>query len=302
MCLPETVGGSGNPSRFTALVGWLAARAGWEFLTGSDSLDGLTIAIQGAGQVGQHFIDILTEGKPGKILIADRERVQIENVKKLLHRKALSHLLEEKAWKDPFDSSKDKLEVSQSSAEHDDVEISNYILYSQCDVLITVAVGKVVYPANVPFLRCKLIVPIANNTYSDNDLVARKIWERGIVDVVENNVNWGGAAVAASELYGYDEDHVIRWCVEKAYPETKRLLEEARDQGVPAWEILKLRAESQMKQAHPIVEIARRYHFIGRINESFGEWIKSKWLPNISGIDTDRYAKYVVERADAKER
>ena len=46
MCLPETVGGSGNPSRFTALVGWLATKAGWEFLTGKNSLDGLTIAIR----------------------------------------------------------------------------------------------------------------------------------------------------------------------------------------------------------------------------------------------------------------
>jgi isoleucyl-tRNA synthetase len=294
MCLPEAVGGSGNPSRFTALVGWLATRAGWEFLTGSNSLDGLTVAIQGAGQVGQHFVDILTEGRPGKIMIADKDRVQIENVKKLLHRKGQSHLLEEKGWHDPLELSKDKLETNNLDHDRIAAETSNYVLYSRCDVLVLVAVGKVVYPTNIPFLRCKLIVPIANNAYSDNDVVSRKVWERGITDVVENNVNWGGAAVAASELYGYDEDHVIRWCLDKAYKETKALLEKSKNRNIPAWEILKERAESQMKQAHPIVEVARNYHFIGRMNENLTGWIKSKWLPNISSIGVDKYAGYVV--------
>lgn len=299
MCLPESVGGSGNPSRFTALVGWLAARAGWKHLTGNDSLDGLTIAIQGAGQVGQHFIDILTEGNPGKILIADKEQGQIENVKKMLYRKGKFGLLNQKGWKDPLDSWKDKLQVDRQTRNTISLEETNdYILYSDCDILVPVAVGKVIYPANVSFLRCKLIVPIANNAYSDNDVVARKVWERKIVDVVENNVNWGGATVAASELYGYDEDHVIRWCLEKAYKETESLLNDAKNQGIPPWEILKQRAERQMKQPHPIVEAARSYYFIGKINENFSEWIKSKWLPSISGIDGNKYAEYVVEWAN----
>ena len=115
--------------------------------------------------------------------------------------------------------------------------------------------------------------------------------------MVENNVNWGGAAVAASELYGYDEDHVIKWCVEKVYNETKALLENYKTGDVPAWEILKQRAASQMKVAHPIIEAARRYHFIGRVNENFGEWLKRKWLPNISGVDVNKYAAYVVNSA-----
>lgn len=298
MCLPEAVGGSGNPSRFTALVGWLAARAGWKFLTGRNSLDGLTIAIQGAGQVGQHLIDILTEGNPGKLLIADKEAVQIENVRKLLHRKGKLSLLDQREWRDPLEPWKDKLEVDRQGSTLIMDQINKYILYSQCDILVPVAVGKVIYPANVPFLRCKLIVPIANNAYSDNDVVARKVWGREITDVVENNVNWGGATVAASELYGYDEDHVIRWCLEKAYSETKTLLQGAKDQGVPPWEILKKRAEGQIKQPHPIVEAARGYYFIGRINENFAEWIKKKWLPNISGVGPDKYAEYVVEWAN----
>ncbi|MET0648840.1 MAG: hypothetical protein ABW208_19700 [Pyrinomonadaceae bacterium] len=54
-----------------------------------------------------------------------------------------------------------------------------------------------------------------------------------------------------------------------------------------------------MKKAHPIVEAARRYSFIGKMNENLAEWIKNKWLPGISGVDTDVYARYVVKLANS---
>lgn len=287
MCLPESVGGSGNPSRFTSHVGWLAAKAGWKFLTGKDSLDGVIVAIQGVGNVGSILIEILAEGEPGlkKILVADIVPEQIDKIRKKLQRKGKAHLLDIRNANDPGCN-----KTKRSETENE----KTYILYSKCDILIPVAIGKVITPDNVDCLQCKVIVPLANNVYSENDKVARKLFEAGIVDVVENNVNWGGATVAASELYGYDEDNVIDWCLKKIYEETIDLLNEAKAKRLPPWKIIKLRASERMRQIHPVVKQARQYKFIGDVSEDFSKWIIEKWLPNKFSIDPDDFATKVV--------
>jgi glutamate dehydrogenase/leucine dehydrogenase len=307
MCLPEGVGGSGNPSRFTALVGWLATKAGWKFLQERvgkpnpiSALDGATIAIQGVGNVGFNLIDILTEGEPRikKILIADNVHAQIENVQKLLQRKGKADLLEIRGAEDPLangnKSTPEEVAAIKARLQSPENE-ETYILYSQCDVLVPAAVGNVIYEQNVDFLNCKVIVPIANNAYSDNDSIGGKIWERNIVDVVEGNVNWGGATVAASELYGYDEDHVIRWCEEKVYSETLQLLKASQTENVPPWEIKKREAEERFKEPHPTVKVAREGKFIVDISKEFNEWIKEKWLRNATSVGPDKFAKHVSQ-------
>src|SRR6185369_13892191 len=211
MCLSQGVGGSGNPSRFTALAAWAAAKAGWKFATGTTSFSGLTIALQGAGNVGRNMVAILIEGDPDikKIYLADRDPEQIGVIRGILLKKGKEHLLEILSSKDPLDTSPS----AQSYVEREDERGKDYILYSKCDVLIPAAVGKALNPKNAERVQCRLIVPIANNVYTDNDSVSDVLFRRGIVDVVENNVNWGGALAAASELYGYDEANVTTACV-----------------------------------------------------------------------------------------
>jgi isoleucyl-tRNA synthetase len=295
MCLSQGVSGSGNPSRFTALVAWAAAKAGWKFLTGTASLEGLTIAIQGAGNVGGNIIAILLESDPGirKILIADRDPEQIRAIRNLLLKRGKENLLEVLSSKDPAD----KGVGAASYEEREDEAGKEYILYAACDFLIPVAVGNVINPGNVSRLNCRLILPIANNIYSDNDAVAEALYKRSIVDVVENNVNWGGAMAAASEMLGYDEQNVARACIE-AFDRTKRLLEAARERSSPPWQIIKETASRRIfHEVHPAVETARRYKFIGDVSKDFSVWIREKWLRNIVDVDPDRFAEYVVPMA-----
>ena len=160
------------------------------------------------------------------------------------------------------------------------------------------AVGNVINPQNVPLLKCRLILPVANNIYSDNDAVAAAMFERGIVDVVENNVNWGGALAAASELYGYDEDNVSAACIE-AYDKTLALLEESRAQNRPPWLIIKERASQRIfNEKHPVVGQARSYKFIGDISRNFADWIKQRWLRNIVDVEPDKFPSYAVSKSN----
>jgi leucine dehydrogenase len=292
MCLSQGVGGSGNPSRFTALAAWAAAKAGWKSLSGTTSFKGLTVALQGAGNVARNFVPILIEGDPdiGKLVVADRDPEQITAIRNILLKRGKESLLE-------VVSSKDSMDTSGSYGEREDEKGKPYVLYAPCDILIPVAVGNVINPANVPLLNCRLIVPIANNVYSDNDAVATAMWERDIVDVVENNVNWGGALAAASELYGYDEDNVAAACIE-AYDKTLALLELAQQENRPPWFVLKETASHRIfEENHPVVGAAREYLFIGDINRGFNEWIKERWLRNIVDVEPDQFASYVVGKA-----
>jgi isoleucyl-tRNA synthetase len=295
MCLSQGVGGSGNPSRFTALAAWAAAKAGWKFLTGSSTFDGLTIALQGAGNVARNIVPILIEGDPGirKLLIADRDPEAIQTIRNLLLKKGKESLLEVMSSKDSADDSV----FAQSYVEREDEAGRDYILYAPCDILIPVAVGKVINPDNVPLLNCRLILPISNNVYSDNDAVATAMMERGIIDVVENNVNWGGALAAASELYGYDEDNVTAACID-AYNKTLTLLETAKHENRPPWFVLKKTASQRVfHENHPVVGQARNYKFIGDINQGFNDWIKERWLRNIVDVEPDEFAGYAVDKS-----
>jgi isoleucyl-tRNA synthetase len=295
MCLSQGVSGSGNPSRFTALASWAAAKAGWKFLTGTTSLRGRTLALQGAGNVGSNLVAILIESDPDveRILIADRDVEQIEIIRGMLLKKGLLNVLKVVSSKDPTDKSAETL----SYVERKDEEGQPYILYSPCDILIPAAVGNVINTENVDLLNCRLILPVANNVYSDNDLIATAMMERGIVDVVENNINWGGALAAASEMFGYDEDNVTLACLE-AYHKTMNILEESRRRGCTPWSHLKETATDRIfREEHPVVRQARTYKFIGDINKGFADWIKQKWLRNSVDVDPDKFPAYVVERA-----
>ena len=302
MCLPQGVSGSGNPSRFTALVAWAAAKAGWKFRTGSASFDGLTIALQGAGNVGQNIVSILIEADPGigRLLIADRDPEQIRLIYNLLLKRGKESILEVVSSLDPTDKSGSHEErLNCESGKEYDERGKDYVLFTPCDILIPAAVGKVINDVNVKNLRCALILPIANNVYTDNDLVSEALLALNITDVVENNVNWGGAMAAASELFGYDEDNVARACL-AAFAKTYRLLEEAKELAQPPWQIVKRTANQRIfEQIHPAVDAARRYPVVGDVSKGFATWIREKWLRNRVDEEPDRFASYAVRLFDA---
>ena len=146
-------------------------------------------------------------------------------------------------------------------------------------------------------LDCKVILPISNNVYSDNDSVARALEEKGIVDVVENNVNWGGALAAASEILGYDETNVGKACIE-AFDKTYALLEEARVRDVPPWELVKERASHRIfEEVHPAVAAARQYKFIGDVADGFAEWVKNRWLCKVVDVAADEFPAFSTSLA-----
>ena len=77
--VPEANGGSGDPSRFTALGTLHGIRACLEFKYGRADLRRVSFAVQGAGQVGYHLIKLLRR-EGAKVFVTDIAEDRVEHV------------------------------------------------------------------------------------------------------------------------------------------------------------------------------------------------------------------------------
>ena len=68
--IPESMGGSGDPSPVTAFGVYMGMKAAAKYKWGSDNLDGKTVLVQGIGHVGENLVKHLTE-EGAKVIIND---------------------------------------------------------------------------------------------------------------------------------------------------------------------------------------------------------------------------------------
>ena len=68
--IPESMGGSGDPSPVTAYGVYMGMKASAKFKWGSDSLEGRTILVQGVGHVGETLVKHTT-GEGAKVFVTD---------------------------------------------------------------------------------------------------------------------------------------------------------------------------------------------------------------------------------------
>jgi len=166
--LPRRLGGSGDPSPFTALGVESAIRACCERVFGSGSLRERSVAVVGLGHVGSRVAKrcaragaklVLSDIDPGKRRLAEELRA---------------------GWATPERA----LEV-------------------EVDVLAPCALGGVLDHITVPRLRCPIVAGAANNQLA-GEPVADLLAERNILWAPDFVVNAGGIINIAEELHGYD--------------------------------------------------------------------------------------------------
>jgi leucine dehydrogenase len=68
--VPEYMGGSGDPSPFTAYGVFVGMKASAKKMWGNDSLSGKKVLVQGVGHVGQYLVEHLTK-EGAKVYISD---------------------------------------------------------------------------------------------------------------------------------------------------------------------------------------------------------------------------------------
>jgi leucine dehydrogenase len=212
MGIPSSRGGSGDPSPFCAEGIMRGLEACRMFLTGSESLEGLSVAVQGVGRVGSRLVDgLVAEG--AAVTVADVDAEALRRV----------------------------------TSEHDVTVVSPDDIYSvKCDVFSPCALGGVLNSRTIPKLRCKVVAGAANNQLeAETDGDALHL--RAILYAPDYIINAGGLINVAEEICGYDEERAKRKTA-AIKDVLLKVLAAARDQGIPTHAAADRFAEQRIEQ------------------------------------------------------
>jgi leucine dehydrogenase len=180
-----------DPSPWTALGVAAAVRAALEHVQRRSEIAGARVLIQGAGHVGAALArDLAADGAQVMLADVDAERA-----------------------------------ATVAAEVHGSTVPAQAVLDTPCDVFAPCSVAKVVTPATVARLRCRVIAGAANDTLSDESC-AELLAERGIVYVPDYVSNAGGVIHIHSLRAGHSAER-LRRDVLQIGPRTREVLEVA---------------------------------------------------------------------------
>ncbi len=198
--LPESMGGSGDPSPVTAMGVWMGIKASSKEVYGNSSLSGKKVIVQGLGNVGKHLIDLLAK----------------ENAQLFVY---------------DIDSEK----LKEVSKKHRVTVLSEGELYSaDADIYAPCALGATVNSNTLEQLKVKIICGSANNQLADEDIHGRMVEEKGILYAPDFVVNAGGIINVYYELQGYNRERALTHA-ERIYDTTTKIFEIAKQQKLPTY-------------------------------------------------------------------
>ncbi len=198
--LPESMGGSGDPSPVTAYGVYVSMKASAKEVYGSDSLSGKKVVVQGLGNVGMHLVEHLCkEGAEINVFDINEERVKM----------AVKNY---------------KAKVTTADAMFDlDMDI-----YAPC------ALGATVNDESLSKLKCKIICGAANNQLADEKKHGEAVKAKGIVYAPDFVVNAGGIINVYYELEGYVRERAMSHA-EGIYNTTWNILQIAKNENIPTY-------------------------------------------------------------------
>lgn len=171
---------SGDPGPFTAWGTFRGIQSVVKRLYKTDSLEGITVAIQGLGNVGKNLADHLFWAGANLIF-----------------------------------SEKDPLKLEELAAKYSAKAVSaDEILKVECDVFAPCASGGIINEKTIPHFRCKAIAGCANNQL-DRDADADELKKRGILYAPDFVINAGGLLNVSYELE--DEGYTAKLARKKTH-------------------------------------------------------------------------------------
>jgi leucine dehydrogenase len=166
--LPESMGGSGDPSPVTAYGVYLGIKSTAKKVYGNDSLTGKKVAVQGVGQVGMHLVEHLV--KEGALVTIND--ISEEKVKMLV----------------------DKFGVATVGA--DAIFDLDMDIYAPC------ALGATLNDNTIPRLKCAIVAGAANNQLKDEVKHGYMLVDKSITYAPDFLINAGGLINVYNEYLG----------------------------------------------------------------------------------------------------
>jgi leucine dehydrogenase len=207
------IGGSGDPSPYTARGVFRAIQASSQFLWNTFALSGLSVAIQGCGNVGYPLAKLLHEA--GARLIASD--VNHENLSRVV---------------DEFGA-----EAVQP----------NEIFSVKADVFAPCALGGVLNDETIPQLKVQIVAGSANNQLLEERHGAM-LRNRSILYAPDYVANVGGVLNGCTELLGWTDEQAHAKIV-AIYNTLLSIFQSAEEEGITPNEAADRLAEERLKQS-----------------------------------------------------
>lgn len=189
--------GAGDPSPVTALGIYYGMKQAAKEAFGSDSLKGLTIAVQGVGQVAYHLCKHLHE-EGAELIVTDINEEAVERAVK---------------------------EFAATSVKPDE------IYDVDCDIFSPCALGGIINDETIQRLKAKVIAGSANNQLEKEEH-GRILHEKGILYAPDYVINAGGVINVAEELAGYNRQRALNK-VKSIYNILETVFEISRQKNIP---------------------------------------------------------------------
>lgn len=184
--VPEYMGGSGDPSPFTAYGVFVGMKASAKKVWGDDNLSGKKVLVQGVGHVGQYLV---------------------------------GHLVQEGAKVYISDINESKIKETVDKYGNVEVVAGDKIFDLEMDIYAPCALGATVNTESINKMKCPIIAGAANNQLEDENVHGPMLIEKGIVYAPDFLINAGGLINVSAELDGYNLQRV-NGNVEKIYDRT----------------------------------------------------------------------------------
>ncbi|MBI1316408.1 leucine dehydrogenase [bacterium] len=174
--LPVEMGGSGDPSPFTAWGVFRGMQAAAQVQWGTDSLSGRTVWVQGVGHVGETLVRHLTEAG-ARVLVSDLYADRLEAISRQYGAAIIGA---DEGYSAPID------------------------VYAPC------ALGATLNDQSIEHLRCSIVAGAANNQLMNEERHGALLREKGVLYAPDFLINAGGLINVNREIAHYDEAESMR--------------------------------------------------------------------------------------------
>jgi leucine dehydrogenase len=209
--VPETIGGSGDPSPITALGVFMGMKAAVKEFYGHDSLTGKSVIVQGIGHVGENLVKLLRD-ENAKVYASDLNDDAVQSISKKYGAQAIAN---------------------------------NTIFDVDADIYAPCALGATINTQTIKKLRCNIIAGSANNQLEDEEVHGRMLLEKGILFAPDYVINAGGIINCYSELMGFSKKRTMQ-LTENIYDATRNVLRLSKAENISTIEAANKIAEKRI--------------------------------------------------------
>jgi len=212
--IPESMGGSGDPSPVTAYGVLLGMKAAVKERWGNNSLKGKKVGVQGIGNVGEHLVKHLTD-EGAQVFVCDINEDKLKEVAKNY-----------------------KVNITDL----------NGIYNLDMDIYAPCALGATVNTETIEKLKCSVIAGSANNQLADESVHGEMLMKKGIIYAPDFVINSGGLINVYSELDSHYNKQRALSHTDKIYDITLEIFHISKQEKIPTYLAANRLAEKRIEQ------------------------------------------------------